>query len=38
VRRFETAPGEQAQVDWEHLGDLEWEGVLHKLWATRPAT
>jgi len=32
VRRFETAPGEQAQVDWEHLGDLEWEGVLHKLW------
>lgn len=32
VRRFETAPGEQAQVDWEHLGDLEMNGVLHKLW------
>jgi len=32
VRRFETAPGEQAQVDWEHLGDLEMDGVLRKLW------
>ncbi len=32
VRRFETLPGEQAQVDWEHLGDLEMEGEKHKLW------
>jgi transposase len=32
VRRFETAPGEQAQVDWEHLGDLEMNGQVCKLW------
>jgi len=32
VRRFETAPGEQAQVDWEHLGDLEMNGEVRKLW------
>ena len=32
VRRFETAPGEQAQVDWEHLGDLEMNGQARKLW------
>ena len=32
VRRFETAPGEQAQVDWEHLGDLEMDGLVRKLW------
>lgn len=32
VRRFETAPGEQAQVDWEHLGDLEINGEVRKLW------
>jgi transposase len=25
VRRFETPPGKQAQVDWGHLGSLEWE-------------
>ena len=24
VRRFETPPGKQAQVDWGHLGTLEW--------------
>lgn len=32
VRRFETLPGEQAQVDWEHLGDLEINGQARKLW------
>jgi len=32
VRRFETPPGEQAQVDWEHLGDLEMDGQVRKLW------
>ena len=32
VRRIETAPGEQARVDWEHLGDLGLNGVLRKLW------
>lgn len=32
VRRFETLPGEQAQVDWEHLGDLEMDGEVRKLW------
>ena len=26
VRRFETPPGQQAQVDWGHLGSLEIEG------------
>jgi transposase len=33
VRRFETAPGKQAQVDWGHLGTLECEGQEQKLWA-----
>jgi transposase len=33
VRRFETAPGEQAQVDWGHLGTRECEGQEQKLWA-----
>jgi transposase len=26
VRRFETPPGRQAQVDWGHLGSLEMDG------------
>lgn len=26
VRRFETPPGKQAQVDWGHLGTIEWNG------------
>ncbi len=33
VRRFETSPGKQAQVDWGHLGALEWEDQERKLWA-----
>jgi transposase len=33
VRRFETPPGKQAQVDWGHLGTLEWEDQERKLWA-----
>ena len=32
VRRFETAPGKQAQVDWGHLGWLSEEGEEHALW------
>ncbi len=32
VRRFETPPGRQAQVDWGHLGSLEIDGVERKLW------
>ncbi len=32
VRRFETPPGKQAQVDWGHLGTLEREGQEQKLW------
>lgn len=33
VRRFETAPGKQAQVDWGHLGTLEMDGQERKLWS-----
>jgi transposase len=32
VRRFETPPGKQAQVDWGHLGTLETEDREQKLW------
>ena len=31
VRRFETPPGRQAQVDWGHLGTLEMNGEESKL-------
>jgi transposase len=33
VRRFETPPGQQAQVDWGHLGTIAWEGQERPLWA-----
>jgi len=33
VRRFETAPGHQAQVDAGHLGRIDIEAKEHKLWA-----
>ena len=32
VRRFETPPGKQAQVDWGHLGSLTEEGEARMLW------
>jgi transposase len=32
VRRFETPPGRQAQVDWGHLGSIEISGREYKLW------
>jgi transposase len=32
VRRFETAPGKQAQVDWGHLGWLLAAGEESRLW------
>jgi transposase len=32
VRRFETSPGKQAQVDWGHLGSLTEGGQEHALW------
>ena len=32
VRRFETPPGKQAQVDWGHLGSLADESDEHALW------
>lgn len=30
--RFETEPGEQAQVDWSPAGQVEWGGKKIKLW------
>jgi transposase len=33
VRRFETPPGRQAQVDWGHLGEIEADGQRRQLWA-----
>lgn len=32
VRRFETPPGKQAQVDWGHLGTLTEGGEAHAMW------
>jgi len=32
VRRFETPPGKQGQVDWGHLGTLEINGGERQLW------
>lgn len=32
VRRFKTPPGQQAQVDWGHLGTLEEDGQVIPLW------
>jgi len=32
VRRFETPPGKQAQVDWGHLGSIEMHDQAQKLW------
>ncbi len=32
VRRFETPPGRQAQVDWGHQGSVEQEGRERPLW------
>src|SRR5688500_15034410 len=32
VRRFETPPGKQEQVDWGHLGSLAEEGETHTMW------
>jgi transposase len=32
VRRFETPPGKQAQVDWGHLAYLEVDGQQRKVW------
>src|SRR5215469_5087433 len=32
VRRFETPPGRQAQVDWGYLGTLTVKGERHRMW------
>ncbi len=33
VRRFETPPGRQAQVDWGYLGTFDLDGRKRKVWA-----
>lgn len=33
VMRFETEPGEQAQVDWGYFGSIDYEGRQRKLYA-----
>lgn len=33
VRRFETPPGKQAQVDWGHLGSINEDGTERQIWA-----
>lgn len=33
VRRFETPPGKQAQVDWAQIGTYEEDGHRHRLYA-----
>ena len=33
VRRFETPPGKQAQVDWGHLGSITEDGESRMMWA-----
>ncbi len=33
VRRFETPPGHQAQVDWGHLGYIDESGERSKIWS-----
>jgi transposase len=32
VRRFETPPAKQAQMDWGHLGYVEGDGAPQKIW------
>jgi len=32
VRRFETEPGEQGQMDWGYLGTFELDGQKRKVW------
>ncbi len=32
VRRFETAPGEQGQMDWGYLGTFDLDGRMRKVW------
>jgi len=32
VRRFETLPGKQAQIDWGHLGSITEDGEERQLW------
>ena len=32
VRRFETPPGRQAQVDWGHLGSSEFDSIERQFW------